>query len=172
VKIILSILILLSIVSLVTTMHQISYAEGSHPFSQKWGLSGSDPGEFMYPESLAVDDQGFIYVTDLGNTRIQKFDSAGEIVGVWGQNGIGPGEFSVPTGIATFEDFVFVVDNTQDNIQKFDSDGNFTLRWGDTGKGPGEFIKTYAIDINSSVFSSMVSFTKVSVLSIFGVMNF
>jgi len=122
-------------------MHQISYAEGSHPFSQKWGSSGNDPGEFMYPESLAVDDQGFVYVTDLGNTRIQKFDSEGALIGIWGQNGPGPGEFSVPTGIATFEDFVFVVDNTQDNIQKFDSDGNFILQWGDTGKGPGEFIR-------------------------------
>ena len=48
----------------------------------QWGRKGSGPGEFDFgsggiPEdfagSVAVDSEGFIYVADVGNKRIQKF---------------------------------------------------------------------------------------------------
>lgn len=48
----------------------------------QWGRPGSAPGEFDFgrgarPEqfagSIAIDDDGFIYVADVGNKRIQKF---------------------------------------------------------------------------------------------------
>ncbi len=48
----------------------------------QWGTRGSAPGEFDFGEglkgtdyagSIAVDDDGFIYVWDAGNRRIQKY---------------------------------------------------------------------------------------------------
>jgi DNA-binding beta-propeller fold protein YncE len=48
----------------------------------QWGRAGSEPGQFDFgggltsddhAGSIAVDDDGFIYVADVGNRRIQKF---------------------------------------------------------------------------------------------------
>ena len=39
----------------------------------QWGSFGSAPGQFNNPESIAVDQEGNVYVMDTGNYRIQKF---------------------------------------------------------------------------------------------------
>ena len=45
----------------------------SHPFILEWGESGlMQPGHFSFPQNLASDDSGNIYVTDLGNMRVQN----------------------------------------------------------------------------------------------------
>lgn len=38
-----------------------------------FGENGSAPGQFQYPEDVAVDGSGRIYVTDRGNGRVQVF---------------------------------------------------------------------------------------------------
>jgi tripartite motif-containing protein 71 len=40
-----------------------------------YGISGDgpEPGHFVVPHGLAFDSQGFLYVVDAGNARIQKF---------------------------------------------------------------------------------------------------
>jgi hypothetical protein len=39
----------------------------------EFGKLGSGDGEFKEPTAVALDGQGFIYVCDSGNGRIQKF---------------------------------------------------------------------------------------------------
>ena len=36
-----------------------------------WGSEGTAPGMFKYPEAVAIDPEGAIYVADRGNDRIQ-----------------------------------------------------------------------------------------------------
>jgi hypothetical protein len=43
-------------------------------------VRGKGPGEFQTPESIIVDQQGFLYVNDRGNGRIQIFDSSFNLV--------------------------------------------------------------------------------------------
>lgn len=43
-----------------------------------------------------VDAQGNVYVVDMGNFRIQKFDSTGRYLQTIGRQGQGPGEFELP----------------------------------------------------------------------------
>jgi len=48
-----------------------------------WGGTGSAPGSFRGPIGIAVDGSGFVYVSDSGNDRIQKFTADGGFVAAW-----------------------------------------------------------------------------------------
>jgi uncharacterized protein (TIGR03663 family) len=45
---------------------------------RQFGTSGSAPGQFDEPTSVAVSDDGKVYVTDLHNKRVQVLDSYGK----------------------------------------------------------------------------------------------
>ena len=151
-----SLVLLFSVLLLGVTFTQNSYA-AQHPFELKWGSSGlAKPGMFLNPQHLAVDSENNIYVTDLGNSRVQKFDDQGNHIRSWGSQGSGPGEFSHPSGIAVANEYVFVVDNILDTVQKFDSFRNFEMQWGGSGNGNGEFRSPNGIAISDDEFIYVV----------------
>ncbi|GIT43307.1 MAG: hypothetical protein Ct9H300mP11_12430 [Chloroflexota bacterium] len=43
-------------------------------FLLNWGCTGSGDGEFSWPQSLSLDNEGNVYVSDRGNHRVQVFD--------------------------------------------------------------------------------------------------
>ena len=45
--------------------------EGAYVIS--FGHHGSEDGCYVYPYGLCVDRDGFVYVADLGNNRVQVF---------------------------------------------------------------------------------------------------
>ena len=47
----------------------------------EWGRPGTGAGEFRLPHSLAVDEDGIVYVADRENGRIQRFDRDGTFLG-------------------------------------------------------------------------------------------
>lgn len=109
-------------------------------FVKSWGIKGALPGYFNEPYGIAVDNKGFVYVTDARNARVQKFTEDGEFVLEWGGEGNGNGKFQKPVGIAMDgEGFIYVTDYDDDTVRKFDGSGKFVLRWGKTGDGEGEF---------------------------------
>jgi len=55
--------------------------DGKHLFS--WGQAGSDPGEFNLVHSVCTDSEGYVYVADRENHRIQIFDSNGKFETQW-----------------------------------------------------------------------------------------
>ena len=44
-----------------------------HNFQFTWGEAGAEPGQFANLHGLIVDDEGYLYVADTGNNRVQKF---------------------------------------------------------------------------------------------------
>jgi len=48
-----------------------------------WGSPGSGPGEFNLPHNIVCDPDGWVYVADRENHRIQIFDSNGEYQTQW-----------------------------------------------------------------------------------------
>ena len=91
-----------------------SFGDDAHSQVLQWGGFGYiDGGQFFQLESISVDNEGNVYVTDSGNARVQKFTSDGQFLETWGANGIDNGEFTKPTGIATYENNVYVVDSEQ-----------------------------------------------------------
>ncbi|MGI0063336.1 MAG: HYR domain-containing protein, partial [Nitrosopumilaceae archaeon] len=121
----------------------------SHPFILAWGESGiGKSGFFSFPQNIAIDDLGNVYVTDLGNMRVQKFNNDGEFLKAWGSSGTGSGQFHSPAGIAVFNGTVFVVDTQLHNVQKFDLNGKFLAKWGTEGKEQGQFLLPNGIAVS------------------------
>jgi len=52
-------------------------------YIKAWGERGGQPGNFNTPHGLVVDDNDVIYVADRGNSRIQTFDTEGNLKAVW-----------------------------------------------------------------------------------------
>ncbi len=106
-------------------------------FETKWGTEGTGDGQFDHPKSVAVDDDGYVYVADSGNKRIQKFDSNGNFITKWGSNGTGDGQFIDLNDVAVDTNGnIYVAENHWSSvspndmrIQKFDSNGVFITSW-------------------------------------------
>jgi hypothetical protein len=123
------------------------------------GTSGGLGGELNGPQGVATDAAGNVYIADVGNQRIQKFDSSGGFQRAWGGNVVsaGPddtggfeicvaangdtcqagggtgsgGEFNYPADVAAdAAGNVYVSDAVNQRIQKFDSSGSFLRTWG------------------------------------------
>jgi DNA-binding beta-propeller fold protein YncE len=61
---------------------------------ETFGTYGRGPGQFAYPQNLAVDDStGYLYVGDVANRRIQIFDANGDYVS----------EIDLPTGVTDWQ---------------------------------------------------------------------
>lgn len=116
------------------------------------GSGGSEPGQFTKPSSLCVDRDGFIYVSDSFNYRIQKLTNEGEPVWQRGSPGRRLGQFGRPRGIRVGPDgIVYLVEGAMQLVQMFDSDGNVLMRFGGPGNVPGGMVlpSTLAIDETS-----------------------
>jgi len=126
-------------------------APAKDPTWVRLGYKAEEPGdgEFRYPSGVAVDGDGYVYVTDRQNHRVQKFTGDGEFVLKWGVEGSGDGEFRYPYGIAVDPDGnVYVADMGNNRVQKFDSDGRFITKWGGLGCGEGKFQDVHSIAVD------------------------
>ena len=50
------------------------------------GSAGGAAGELSAPEGVATDAAGNVYVADLSNNRVEKFDSSGNFLRTWGKD--------------------------------------------------------------------------------------
>ena len=48
-----------------------------------WGEPGTDPGQFNLVHNIACDDEGWVYIADRENHRVQVFDSNGKYETQW-----------------------------------------------------------------------------------------
>jgi tripartite motif-containing protein 71 len=97
-------------------------------------------GVLRFPEAVALDGSGDVYVADQLSYVVQKFNVDGEFETEWGSYGGGPGQFGPIGGLATdASGDVYVVDSSHNRIEKFGPAGNFITAWGHSGAGLGQF---------------------------------
>jgi DNA-binding beta-propeller fold protein YncE len=97
-------------------------------------------GVLRFPEAVAVDAFGDVYVADQLSYVVQKFNAAGVYLGQWGSYGGGHGQFGPIGGLATdAAGNVYVVDSAHNRIEKFTPSGAFITAWGHSGEELGQF---------------------------------
>lgn len=109
------------------------------PYEEKWrdlparkvfGAQGSEEGQFQNPRGIAIGPEGFVYVADTGNHRIQKFTAEGDFVAAWGQHSPAEAEtgqtrgFNEPWDVAVAPNGdIYVADTWNHRVQKLSPDG-------------------------------------------------
>lgn len=106
---------------------------------RRFGSWGRAPGELREPGGIVVAD-GFLYVADTGNDRVQRFSLSDGSAIAWGAHGHAEGELLRPSDVAVDDSgCVYVSDTGNHRIVKLDRDLNFVKAWGDFGPHPGFF---------------------------------
>jgi DNA-binding beta-propeller fold protein YncE len=124
---------------------------------RQWGGHGLDPGAFMKPRALAIDEAERIYVADSCNHRIQVFDTTGKLLRVWGTRGTAPGALSYPYDLAIGPDhFLYVCEYGNHRVQKFTLEGEPRGIWGRAGREPGELFNPWALAVDGQGAVSVI----------------
>lgn len=115
----------------------------------QFGKPGSLEGEFYHPTNLALSRDGYLYVTNTTNFRIQKFTLDGQLVRSFGTLGTGLGHFARPKGLALDrENHMYVVDAAFENVQVFDPEGKLLMFFGEPGDRPENINLPAAVTID------------------------
>jgi hypothetical protein len=91
------------------------------------GEQGDRPEYLFYKiNSIAVDREGNIYVTDEGEKHVKVFDREGDYLRILGRPGQGPGEFGRPTEIfITAENELIIIDPSRRQVHSYATDGRY-----------------------------------------------
>jgi tripartite motif-containing protein 71 len=110
------------------------------PYASAQIIGQRAEGVLRFPEAVAVDAQGDVYVADQLSYVVQKFSAAGTFETEWGSYGGGHGQFGPIGGLAVdAAGNVYVVDSSHNRIEKFNPEGAFITQWGHKGSEPGQF---------------------------------
>ena len=117
---------------------------------RQWGGHGYEPGEFLRPRALAMDDHDRLFVADSCNHRIQVFDTQGNLLKLWGTRGAGAGQMSYPFDLAIGPDgYLYVCEYGNQRVQKFTLDGRSVGLWGGAGRAVGRLNNPWALAVDS-----------------------
>lgn len=104
-------------------------------FQTEWGGVGNEDGQFILPTGIAVDSKDTVYVVDMGNLRIQQFDTMGKFLDKWE---MGTEDFSMPGAIAIDkDDTIYIADFLGAQIKLFNTKGEFVESFGEQGRCNG-----------------------------------
>jgi DNA-binding beta-propeller fold protein YncE len=94
-------------------------ASGGSSFKIDFGGSGADSLHLDDPIDVAVDSAGYIYVADLGNTRVLRYDPNGNFVQPVDIEGDGTGDLVRPIAVAADNEEVFVADPARTVVVRY-----------------------------------------------------
>jgi len=143
-----------------------------------WGEPGTDPGEFNLVHNIACDDDGWVYVADRENHRVQVFDRNGKYEAQWNNlarpcglyvaRGKEPLAFVGELGPETVAGLTKDVPNLGPRVSIVSSKGQVLAHLGTRtiGEGVGQFIAPHgiAVDSRGDIYVAEVSKTYWGVL--------
>ncbi|MBN1345287.1 MAG: hypothetical protein JXQ73_21520 [Phycisphaerae bacterium] len=116
-----------------------------------FGSQGRGDGQFELPTDVAIDREGFVYVSEYGgNDRISKYTPDWKFVASFGGPDSGPAALSRPSGLLFDEnDDLWVADACNHRICRFDRSGKLLSTFGSLGDKAGQLSYPYDIDLLS-----------------------
>ncbi|HET8629594.1 MAG TPA: 6-bladed beta-propeller, partial [Thermomicrobiales bacterium] len=132
-------------------------------FLRQFGAVGHDDGQFWResgrgPTGIAIDQDGFVYVADTWNHRIEKFTAEGAFVAKWGaySNLVASppstdrAGFFGPRGIAVAPDgTLYITDTGNGRVVVYDRGGKFLREFGTKGPGPDQLNEPVGIAVSA-----------------------
>jgi len=122
-------------------------------YVDRMGEHGDGPLQFSRPQSLAVDEQGLLWLADSCNHRIQVIDwreDKPRSVAIIGKQGEGLGEFQYPYGMILTKDGKMMVSEFGNHrVQQLARDGKPIASWGHAGSQPGELTQPWSTAVDS-----------------------
>src|SRR3989339_405183 len=100
----------------------------AYKFLRVFAATGTNDGQVSLPQGITIDSMKNVYVVDLGNWRIQKFDRSGNFLMKFGSQGNTKG---LPSGIAIdYSGRIYVATQSDSSfIQVFDTGGVKLSEW-------------------------------------------
>jgi DNA-binding beta-propeller fold protein YncE len=135
-----------------------------------WGQSGTDPGEFNIAHNIATDKDGWVYVADRENHRLQVFDPNGKFETQWVNMARPCGLYlDQSSGLAYIGELGAAIGPNAEGrklgprVSIYNTQGELLARLGNEGEGenPGRFIAPHGICIDSrgDIYVGEVSWT-------------
>ncbi|OGJ91385.1 MAG: hypothetical protein A2268_07975 [Candidatus Raymondbacteria bacterium RifOxyA12_full_50_37] len=120
----------------------------AYKFLRVFAATGTNDGQVSLPQGITIDSMKNVYVVDLGNWRIQKFDRSGNFLMKFGSQGNTNGQFSRPQDIVIDKwGKIYITDADQMCVHKFNSIGSFVTKWSTKGLPSG-----IAIDYSGRIY--------------------
>jgi len=140
-----------------TGNNQVLHFASDGGLLNSWGEYGSadsgsaQAGTFNEPWGIAISLDGYVYIADTWNHRIQKFSSDGNFLTSWGHFGQmeTPDAFWGPRDVAV-DQFgnVYVSDTGNKRIVVFNDEGRFISEFGEVGLEEGQFDEPSGLDFD------------------------
>src|ERR1051325_2859041 len=136
-----------------------------------WGESGTDPGQFNIVHNIVTDSDGWVYVADRENHRVQVFDGNGKFETQWVNMHRPSGLYMEPGKDGRFyvgeigPDMAVNINvpNCGPRVSIYSHRGDLLCRLGHmhAGLNPGQFISPHglAVDSRGDIYVGEVSFT-------------
>ena len=135
-----------------------------------WGGPGTEPGQFNIVHNISCDKDGYVYVADRENHRVQVFDADGKYETQWVNMAKPCGLYIEPDSQLCYigELGAAIVPNMGapgigPRVSIYNLQGEVLARLGDTGPGeePGRFIAPHgiALDSRGDIYVGEVSWT-------------
>jgi DNA-binding beta-propeller fold protein YncE len=143
-----------------------------------WGEPGTDPGQFNLVHNICCDDEGWVYVADRENHRVQVFDGNGRFETQWHDlarpcglfvgRGTSPLAYVGELGPETVATLTKDVPNLGPRVSVVSHKGEILAHLGThtIGEGVGQFIAPHgiAVDSRGDIYVAEVSLTYWTVL--------
>lgn len=132
-----------------THYHRVMIYDRDGKLLTQFGSRGAGPGQFEFLTSVALDREGFVYVSEYGgNDRISKFTPDYKFVTSFGGSDAGDASLLRPESLAfDAEQGLWVADACHHRLCRFSREGKLLSTIGQMGSAPGELRYPYCVRV-------------------------